>query len=157
MLIDKDYRGTQVTLSYSGMKFFVPDNLYIIGMMNTADRSLAMIDYALRRRFSFFEMEPGFNSEGFIKYQESLNSETFNELISHIKQLNKEILEDKALGKGFQIGHSYFCGREVLGCTDEWLRSVVEFDIIPTLSEYWFDEPKKLSFWENNLRGVFDD
>ena len=157
MLIDKDYRGTQVTLSYSGMKFFVPDNLYIIGMMNTADRSLAMIDYALRRRFSFFEMEPGFSSEGFIKYQESLNSETFNELISHIKQLNKEILEDKALGKGFQIGHSYFCGREVLGCTDEWLRSVVEFDIIPTLSEYWFDEPKKLSFWENNLRGVFDD
>ena len=157
MLIDKDYRGTQITLSYSGMKFFVPDNLYIIGMMNTADRSLAMIDYALRRRFSFFEMEPGFSSEGFIKYQESLNSETFNELISHIKQLNKEILEDKALGKGFQIGHSYFCGREVLGCTDEWLRSVVEFDIIPTLSEYWFDEPKKLSFWENNLRGVFDD
>ena len=157
MLIDKDYRGIQVTLSYSGMKFFVPENLYIIGMMNTSDRSLAMIDYALRRRFSFFEMEPGFSSEGFRKYQEILNNETFNELISRIKQLNKEILEDKALGKGFQIGHSYFCGREVLGCNDEWLRSVVEFDIIPTLSEYWFDEPKKLSYWEKNLRGVFDD
>ena len=157
MLIDKDYRGTQITLSYSGMKFFVPDNLYIIGMMNTADRSLAMIDYALRRRFSFFDIEPGFNSEGFSKYQKDLNNETFDSLISKIKQLNKEILEDKSLGKGFQIGHSYFCGREVLGCTEEWMRSVVEFDILPTLSEYWFDEPKKLSYWENNLRGVFDD
>ena len=157
MLIDKDYRETKATLAYSGMPFFVPENLYIIGMMNTADRSLAMIDYALRRRFSFFDMDPGFNSEGFTKYQESFANDTFNALIDQIKQLNKVILEDKSLGRGFQIGHSYFCGREVLGCTDEWMRSVVEFDIIPTLSEYWFDEPKQLSKWEKNLRGVFDD
>jgi 5-methylcytosine-specific restriction protein B len=157
MLIDKDYRGTKATLAYSGMPFSVPDNLYIIGMMNTADRSLAMIDYALRRRFSFFDMDPGFNSEGFVKYQESFANETFNALINQIKQLNRNILEDKSLGRGFQIGHSYFCGREVLGCTDEWMRSVVEFDILPTLSEYWFDEPKKLACWEKNLRGIFDD
>lgn len=66
MLIEKDYRGTKATLAYNGLSFSVPKNLYIIGMMNTADRSLAMIDYALRRRFSFFEVEPGFDSEGFI-------------------------------------------------------------------------------------------
>lgn len=157
MLIEKDYRGTKATLAYSGMPFSAPENLYIIGMMNTADRSLAMIDYALRRRFSFFEMEPGFNSEGFTNYQNSFANETFNALISQIKMLNKEITEDKSLGRGFQIGHSYFCGREEAGCTDEWMRSVVEFDILPMLSEYWFDEPTTLHRWENNLRGVFDD
>lgn len=157
MLIEKDYRGTKATLAYSGMPFSVPENLFIIGMMNTADRSLAMIDYALRRRFSFFEMEPGFNSEGFTKYQNGFANETFNVLIDQIKALNKEIADDKSLGRGFQIGHSYFCGREEAGCTDEWMRSVVEFDILPMLGEYWFDEPDKLSRWEKNLRGVFDD
>ena len=157
MLIEKDYRGTKTTLAYSGMPFSVPENLYIIGMMNTADRSLAMIDYALRRRFSFFEMEPGFNSEGFSNYQKAFANETFDALINQIKILNKEITDDKSLGRGFQIGHSYFCGREQAGCTDEWMRSVVEFDILPMLSEYWFDEPEKLQIWENNLRGVFDD
>ncbi len=157
MLIEKDYRGTKATLAYSGMPFSVPENLFIIGMMNTADRSLAMIDYALRRRFSFFEIEPGFNSEGFTKYQNGFANETFNALIDQIKALNKEITDDKSLGRGFQIGHSYFCGREETGCTDEWMRSVVEFDILPMLGEYWFDEPDKLSRWEKNLRGVFDD
>ena len=157
MLIEKDYRGTKATLAYSGMPFSVPENLYIIGMMNTADRSLAMIDYALRRRFSFFEMEPGFNSDGFTNYQKAFENETFNTLIDQIKVLNKEIAEDKSLGRGFQIGHSYFCGREEKGVDDEWMRSVVEFDILPMLSEYWFDEPTKLQRWEKNLRGVFDD
>lgn len=157
MLIEKGYRGTKCTLAYSGMPFSVPENLYIIGMMNTADRSLAMIDYALRRRFSFFEMEPGFNSEGFTNYQKAFANETFDALIDQVKILNKEITEDKSLGRGFQIGHSYFCGREPDGCTDEWMRSVVEFDILPMLSEYWFDEPTKLQRWEKNLRGVFDD
>jgi 5-methylcytosine-specific restriction protein B len=157
MLIEKDYRGTKATLAYSGMPFSVPENLYIIGMMNTADRSLAMIDYALRRRFSFFEIEPGFNSEGFQKYQSSFANETFNALIGQIKALNKEIAEDKSLGRGFRIGHSYFCGRKPGECTADWMRSVVEFDILPMLSEYWFDEPAKLQRWAKNLRGVFDD
>lgn len=157
MLIEKGYRGTKCTLAYNGMPFSVPENLYIIGMMNTADRSLAMIDYALRRRFSFFEMEPGFNSDGFTDYQKSFANETFDALIEQIKILNKEITEDKSLGRGFQIGHSYFCGREIDECTDDWMRSVVEFDILPMISEYWFDEPTKLQKWEKNLRGVFDD
>ncbi|MDY5772206.1 MAG: AAA family ATPase [Bacteroidaceae bacterium] len=153
MLIDKDYSGTKATLAYNGLSFSVPKNLYIIGMMNTADRSLAMIDYALRRRFSFFEMEPGFDSEGFIHYQNSLNNETLNELINKVKDLNREISLDKSLGKGFCIGHSYFCGRDV--CTEGWLHSIVDYDILPMLSEYWFDDANKLQRWENILQGVF--
>lgn len=153
MLIEKDYRGTKATLAYNGLPFSVPKNLYIIGMMNTADRSLAMIDYALRRRFSFFEVEPGFDSEGFIHYQNGLNNETLNELISKVKDLNHEIALDKSLGKGFCIGHSYFCGRDI--CTDEWMHSIVDYDILPMLSEYWFDDPNKLQRWKNILQGVF--
>lgn len=153
MLIERDYRGTKATLAYNGLSFTVPKNLYIIGMMNTADRSLAMIDYALRRRFSFFDIEPGFESEGFKKYQEQLNNETFALLVSKVQDLNKEIALDKSLGKGFCIGHSYFCGQKE--CSDEWLHSIVDYDILPMLSEYWFDDTSKLQRWENILRGVF--
>lgn len=153
MLIEKDYRSIKATMAYNGLPFSVPENLYIIGMMNTADRSLAMIDYALRRRFSFFEMEPGFDTEGFIQYQNSFNNETLNELVARVKDLNREIAMDKSLGKGFCIGHSYFCGMDK--CTDEWLRFVVDYDIIPMLSEYWFDDNNKLQRWRNILQGVF--
>ena len=153
MLIEKDYRGTKATLAYNGLSFTVPKNLYIIGMMNTADRSLAMIDYALRRRFSFFDIEPGFDSDGFVKYQNELSNETFSLLVSKVQELNKEIAMDKSLGKGFCIGHSYFCGQTE--CSDEWLHSIVDYDILPMLSEYWFDDTGKLQRWENILHGVF--
>ena len=153
MLIEADYRETKTTLAYNGLSFSVPKRLHIIGMMNTADRSLAMIDYALRRRFSFFDMEPGFNSEGFIKYQEAFANDTFNTLIDRIKELNREIANDKSLGKGFCIGHSYFCNTKE--CTDEWMQDVVDFDILPMLAEYWFDDTDKLQRWENILHGVF--
>jgi len=152
MLIEKDYRGTKATLAYNGLPFSVPSNLYIIGMMNTADRSLAMIDYALRRRFSFFDMEPGFDSEGFRKYQKKLNNGTFDKLIEKVKALNERIESDKSLGKGFCIGHSYFCGQDT--CSEEWMRSVVDYDIIPMLSEYWFDDAEELRQWANSLHGV---
>lgn len=157
MLIEKDYRGTKVIISYGGRSFSVPENLYIIGMMNTADRSLAMIDYALRRRFSFFEIEPGFNSEGFQKYQSGFENKTFDALIGQIKALNRDIMKDKSLGRRFRIGHSYFCGRKSGECSTDWMRSVVEFDILPMLSEYWFDDPDTLQRWEKDLRGVFND
>ena len=155
MLIEKDYRGTKATLAYNGMPFSVPKNLYIIGMMNTADRSLAMIDYALRRRFSFFEMTPAFESDGFKKYQHSLDNRTFDELISEIIKLNKEISRDKSLGRGFCIGHSYFCGKTKETCTNEWMQSVVDYDILPMLSEYWFDDDTRVQHWDNILHGVF--
>lgn len=153
MLIEADYRDKKATLAYNGLSFSVPKRVHIIGMMNTADRSLAMIDYALRRRFSFFDMEPGFDSEGFINYQNSFANDTFNTLIERIKELNREIAADKSLGKGFCIGHSYFCNADY--CIEEWMKDVVDFDILPMLSEYWFDDSSKLQRWENILHGVF--
>ena len=108
---------------------------------------------ALRRRFSFFEMEPGFDSEGFVAYQKSLDNEVLDELVARVKELNAEIARDRSLGRGFCIGHSYFCGRDV--ADEEWLREVVDYDILPMLTEYWFDDEAKLHRWENSLHGVF--
>jgi len=154
-LIEKDYREMPIMLANNDRLFAVPKNIYIIGMMNTADRSLAMIDYALRRRFSFFEVEPGFTSEGFKKYQAELDDETFDLLIEKIVELNSEITKDNFMGAGFSIGHSYFCNQTK--CTDEWMQAVVEYDILPMLAEYWLDEPERLQKWQNILRGVFND
>lgn len=154
MLIEPDYRDNKIKLAYNGLDFSVPQNLHIIGMMNTADRSLALIDYALRRRFSFFTMEPGFETDGFKKYQQKLNSSVFDKLIDRVKDLNDEILKDDSLGSGFCIGHSYFCNLDT--CSNNVLLDIVDFDILPMLSEYWFDEPSKVEHWENNLHGVFE-
>lgn len=153
MLIEKDYRGQKLTLAYNDETFFVPKNVFIIGMMNTADRSLAMIDYALRRRFSFFEMKPGFETEGFKKYQSKINNPHFDNLIEMIKKLNESIKNDDSLGEGFEIGHSYFCGQETV--TDSWLHQVIDYDIIPMLSEYWFDNKKEVESWKNKLNSIF--
>ena len=153
MLIEADYRDEKAILAYTGSDFSVPKNLHIIGMMNIADRSLAMIDYALRRRFSFFDIEPAFDSEGFSNYKKEFSNNTFDELIKTIKELNKEITKDNSLGKGFCIGHSYFCNAEE--CTEAWMKDIVEFDILPMLSEYWFDDEVKLNQWKNILNGVF--
>ena len=95
------------------------------------------------------------SGEGFRLYLDSFNDDTFYALIEKIKDLNFEIAKDPSLGSGFCIGHSYFCGQDE--CTDEWMQSVVEYDILPMLEEYWFDEPAKIQKWQNILRGVFND
>lgn len=153
MLIEKDYRGQAATLPYSGRSFTVPKNLYIIGMMNTADRSLAMIDYALRRRFSFIDMEPGFDTDGFKEYMSSKGSSTMKALVEEVKQLNVDIKEK--LGKGFCIGHSYFVFDEP--CSDELLKNIVNYDILPMLAEYWFDDEEPYEMWASRLNGVFEN
>jgi len=155
MMIEKDYRGEKMTMAYSGLTFSVPENLYIIGMMNTADRSLAMIDYALRRRFSFYDMRPAFYSEGFISYQRSLNSEALDDLIEVVKKLNQDIANDASLGDGFCFGHSYFCEQKKF--TEEWLSVIIEYDLIPMLNEYWFDDKVKAQLWANRLREILHD
>ncbi len=156
-LIESDYRGVETLLAYTHKPFSVPENLYLIGMMNTADRSLALIDYALRRRFSFFEMVPGFASQGFKQFSAKyIHDETYDALVAQLINLNKTIADDPALGKGFRIGHSYLCLPKGEEYSEEWLQSVVEYDILPTLQEYWFDDQDKVTLWENNLRSVFN-
>ena len=152
MLIESDKRGVELQLLYSDEKFSVPSNVYIIGMMNTADRSLAMLDYALRRRFAFYEMKPGFDSDGFHEYRINLASEKFDRLINCVENLNSVIAADDSLGEGFCIGHSYFCNLKE--ATDQALSSIVEFELIPLLKEYWFDETTKVKDWTNNLRSA---
>lgn len=150
MLIENDKRGAEVRLLHSDEKFSVPGNVHLIGTMNTADRSLAMMDYALRRRFAFFGMEPGFGSSGFRQYQKALGSAPFNRLIDCIGDLNGAITEDDSLGKGFCIGHSFFCNLEKVG--ERELSRIVEFELGPLLAEYWYDEPAKARDWTDKLR-----
>lgn len=151
MLIENDKRGNALQLLYSDEKFSVPSNVYIIGMMNTADRSLAMLDYALRRRFAFYNLDPAFKSEGFMIYKEELEDERFERLINCVENLNLEIESDESLGKGFCIGHSYFSNLKTT--EGDMLNRIIEYEIIPLINEYWFDEPSKVEDWENKLRG----
>ena len=150
MLIESDKRGNSLQLLYSDEKFNVPANVHIIGMMNTADRSLALLDYALRRRFAFFEMQPGFTSDGFVEYKKELGNDEFNKLIACVENLNAAIEEDDSLGSGFCIGHSYFCN--ISNITDKTLSNIVEYEIVPLLKEYWYDEPTKIREWTDTLR-----
>ena len=150
MAVEKEYRGQAVRLPEGDRIFSVPENVYLIGMMNTADRSLALIDYALRRRFGFFEMAPGFASAGFRAYEARLGDARFDALIRTVEALNQAIAQDPSLGKGFCIGHSYFCGAKT--CTEEWMESIVEYDLLPTLREYWYDDGETVREWEARLR-----
>ena len=148
MLIESDYRDKPIQLSYNDETFAVPSNIYIIGMMNTADRSLAMIDYALRRRFSFFEMKPGFETEAFNNHISIWASTSLRKLITAIIDLNKVIADDDSLGSGFCIGHSYLCNFD----NGYDLESIVEYDIIPMLREYWFDNDERYHQEAQKLR-----
>ncbi len=154
MLIESDKRGKSIRLLYSDEQFQVPDNVHIIGMMNTADRSLAMIDYALRRRFAFFEFEPAFASNGFRRYQEMVANKNFDGLLEVVSSLNAVISDDPSLGGGFQIGHSYFCAKEASHVDDVWLSDLVEYELIPLVREYWFDDISKVHEWSGKLRGA---
>lgn len=150
MLIENDYRDKPIELSYKDEEFFVPSNVYIIGMMNTADRSLAMIDYALRRRFSFFEMKPGFETDAFNNHFLGWSSPKLRNLINAIIELNKVIADDDSLGSGFCIGHSYLCNFE----KGYDLDGIVEYDIIPMLREYWFDNDERFNREAQKLRNA---
>lgn len=154
MLIESDKRGVKnkLQLLYSRELFCVPENIYIIGLMNTADRSLALLDYALRRRFAFMDLKPGFATEGFKKYCNSLGNPKFTRLVKAVEALNADIAKDESLGEGFCIGHSFFCNLKAETCDDARLSAIVEYELIPLLKEYWFDEHSKAEGWSQRLR-----
>ena len=158
LLIENDKRGEQVTLAYRNERFTVPANVFIIGMMNTADRSLALMDYALRRRFSFFEVVPAFKRKKFVDHVTTLigDTNTVNMLNDRLYALNEVIAdEDKSgLGMGFCIGHSYFCTKPVADQTpDQWYRNIIKFEISPLLDEYWWDDKDKANECKKELLG----
>ena len=147
MLLEPDKRGPEwaVPLQYAKSRdetFYVPENVYIIGMMNTADRSLAMVDYALRRRFAFVDLKPRFNDafEEFLAERE-VPEALIAEIRRRLTALNERIAEDTTnLGKGFCIGHSYFCPSGDVKESQEWYNRVIEYEVKPLLEEYWFDD-----------------
>ena len=157
MLIEADKRGEALKLLYTKEEFSVPKNVHIIGMMNTADRSLAIIDYALRRRFAFYDVRPAFNNSMFIEMTEKKESESLNRLISYVKLLNDDIRKDDSLGSGFEVGHSYFCTSDDTQIDKKWIKTTVEYEIIPLINEYWFDDREKVDEWTEKLRGVEND
>lgn len=151
MLIEMDKRGKSVNLLYSNEPFSVPGNLHIIGMMNTADRSLALLDYALRRRFAFIDVKPAFETDGFKRFIKDFgNQEEFSSVIDIIQELNIEIRND--LGAGFEIGHSYFLDEAYKVNAHKRLKEVIKFEISPQLHEYWFDDPYKAEQWIDKLQ-----
>jgi len=160
MLIESDKRSEEyaVQLTYADPNdtpFYIPPNVHVIGMMNTADRSLALVDYALRRRFAFFDLQPAFDSERFLDFLSS--AQVPENLVSIITErlgdLNKEIREDSALlGPGFEIGHSYFCPGEDDDPDRSWYLKIIRTEIIPLLREYWFDRPEQVEAWEKRLK-----
>jgi len=160
MLIESDKRGPDhaVPLVYRASgepRFFIPPNLYLIGLMNIADRSLAMVDYALRRRFAFITLQPQYENPLFSKWllEREMNPALVQRIIERLSELNRVIREDPLLGENYQIGHSYFCpkGEDFSALTDDWFRSIVRTEIVPLLKEYWFDNPTKADEVEKML------
>lgn len=160
MLIESDKRGPEYALPliYSGEdepRFYVPPNLYLIGLMNVADRSLAMVDYALRRRFVFTTLKPQFESDLYRQWlsDRSMDADLINLIIERMTALNKEIKEDLLLGENYQIGHSFFCpkGDNFTGLDKNWYDGIVHTEITPLLKEYWFDNQTKAEEVERRL------
>ena len=144
MLIEADKRSKKyaIRLTYSeeeGDRFYVPSNVYIIGCMNTADRSLAIVDYALRRRFAFCQIQPEFNDT----FQEFLSAKIGKEnvvkVIKRIKQVNDMIQATPSLGRGLEIGHSYFCQSEEIQDFTTWWADLCDYELFPYIQEICFD------------------
>jgi hypothetical protein len=157
LLIEADKRGPDwsMPLAYSDRRFHVPANLYLIGLMNTADRSLAMVDYALRRRFAFIDLKPQFDSAAFRDHllERGAHVGLVEMICTRLTALNLEISDDTAnLGPGFCIGHSFFSPTpEEEDIDDHWYRRIIEEEVGPLLHEYWFDDSRRASGWVTRL------
>jgi 5-methylcytosine-specific restriction endonuclease McrBC GTP-binding regulatory subunit McrB len=155
--VDKRMASWATNLAYARAtdpKFYVPDNLYVLGMMNTADRSLSMVDYALRRRFAFVTLTPQFASPGFRDHllRTGTPEEVVERIVTRMGELNQTITADTTnLGPGFQIGHSFFVFADGAAYLEGWYERVVETEIRPLLEEYWFDDRDKAASWCGRL------
>lgn len=154
LLIENDKRESySVKLTYSKEEFSVPANLYIIGTMNTSDRSLTLVDYALRRRFSFLTLEPAFNTAKFNSYLEKemgLEQEQITKINNFMGRINNIIVD--TLDEQFKIGHSYFIAdKEDIRDFDTWFKEVAKYEIMPMLEEYYFDDNNRIHEFKDIL------
>lgn len=148
-LIESSKRNKEAAMELAyprraGERVYVPENLYVIGTMNVADRSLALVDLALRRRFAFVNLVPGLNAawEQWC-LAKGMDAASIAHIRSEIEALNQEISQDSALGAQFQIGHSYVTPHEAVADAQAWFAEVVQSEIGPLLHEYWFDAPER--------------
>ena len=160
MLIEADKRGSKYAMPLvyqreSEESFYIPDNVYLIGLMNLADRSLAIVDYALRRRFAFMTLTPKYDSQMFKDWLTKRNmTKDLVELIStRMSALNKQIRDDSSLGENYQIGHSFFCprGTDFSELNSSWFYGICETEIVPLLKEYWFDDTSRVNDIQSGL------
>lgn len=160
LLIESDKRSAEwaASLSYAEKgqaPFFVPPNVHIIGMMNTADRSLSLVDYALRRRFGFVTLDPQFDSPPFADAlsEAGVDQPVISHIINRMRVLNEAIVEDTLnLGRGFRIGHSFFVPTAEVSDPRGWSNLIVETEIRPLLEEYWLDDGNKVEQACDQLR-----
>jgi 5-methylcytosine-specific restriction protein B len=152
MLIEADKREQKysVPLIYqkeSEGRFYIPPNVYLVGLMNVADRSLAMVDYALRRRFAFMSLKPQFQSDLFKKWLKARNmgDDLITLIVERMNSLNQEIAGDPTLGEHYVVGHSFFCprGDDFSKLSRQWYEHIVRTEIIPLLDEYWHDNSER--------------
>lgn len=123
--------------------------------MNTADRSLSFVDYALRRRFAFVTLRPEYGSSKFRQHllSKGAAAELIDRIVGRMSSLNADITADQTnLGPGFCIGHSFFSSAAADEALDEkWYQRVVNTEIVPLLEEYWFDNPARAAEWCDRL------
>ncbi len=128
-------------------RFHIPPNVYVIGTMNLADRSLALVDFALRRRFAFFDLEPQFNDawREWVHQESDIPTDFLADIAARITALNDRIAADRSLGPQFRIGHSHVTPPpdKPIEAPTEWFTEIVKTEIAPPLREYWFDDPNR--------------
>ncbi|ACC75943.1 AAA family ATPase [Paraburkholderia phymatum] len=129
-------------------RIYIPKNLYVIGTMNVADRSLALIDLALRRRFAFATLTPALGSQwrDWCMTHGGFSNDDANDISMRIQRLNERITKDRSLGEQFRIGHSFVTPAQEAKIDNAraWFAEVVKSEIEPLLREYWFDDPDKV-------------
>lgn len=145
---DKRSRNDAMRLTYAkdaGERFFLPPNLHVIGTMNIADRSLALVDLALRRRFAFMDLHPSINERwaAWLEKEYSFSTDTLADIKARMAKLNATIAADIQLGEQFRIGHSYVTPTSNVENPKAWFKQVVSTEIKPLLEEYWFNDAQK--------------
>ncbi|MCB9665797.1 MAG: AAA family ATPase [Alphaproteobacteria bacterium] len=162
-LLEADKRGPEHAITplytrHDGERFFLPPNLYVIGTMNVADRSLALVDFALRRRFAFLTLPPQYQSPAFRRWMtdRGMPASLLHRIVQAMTRLNETITNDASLGPAFQVGHSFFCprGEDFSSLDDAWFLDVVDTEIDPLLHEYWYDDAASADAALAALRGA---